>query len=258
MSLSPIGYPTRGGSMVPDVGASVALYCRVSTQEQARSGLSLDMQERRMRAHCEAHGYRVAEVIRDEGFSAKTLDRPGMARVRELVASRAVDAIVVYKLDRLTRSVRDFGQLLVDFEEAEVAFEAVSDRLDTGSPSGRLVVNIMVSVSQWEREEAASRTRDALAQAKARGVHLGKPPVGWRVRDGQLVPGERIDVVGQVHALRREGLTLEQIADRMNELGVPTATGKGPWRRNTVVRALKAPLPPDPVEQITSPDDDHD
>ncbi|MCW2920750.1 MAG: recombinase [Thermoleophilia bacterium] len=239
--------------MAPVVGTRVAIYARVSTPDQARSGLSLDLQLRRMRAHCEAHGYTVVEEIREEGHSAKSLDRPGMDLVRHLLREAAVEAVVVYKLDRLTRSVADFAKLLEEFEAAGVSFEAVVDRLDTSSPSGRLVVNIMLSVAQWEREEAASRTKEALGQAKARGVFLGKPPVGWRVQAGRLVPGERIEVVEMVHALRDRGLTLHEIAVRLNEDEVPTKTGRGPWRKNTVARALRAPRVGQFVEAAQAP-----
>lgn len=220
----------------------VAIYCRVSTAEQARDGLSLDVQEGRIRDYCNALELTVVEVIRDEGHSGKDLDRPGVERIFELIAEGAIDAVAIHKLDRLTRSVEDFGRLLRELDEAGVSLLSVKDSLDTSNASGRLVVNIMLSVSQWEREVIVERTKEALAEAKAKGTYLGKPPVGWRVEGGQLVPSDRYWIVERVHGLRGDGLTLKQIAARMNDDEIPTATGSGGWHVSTVQRALRAPL----------------
>lgn len=103
----------------------------------------------------------------DADASAKDLNRPGLVRVLALVEKRDVDAVIVAKLDRLTRSVRDLGELLERFERRGVSLVSVAESLDTGTAAGRLVLNVMASVSQWEREVIGERTREALAHKKA-------------------------------------------------------------------------------------------
>lgn len=229
--MSPADTPTR-----------IAVYCRVSTSDMARDGVSLDMQEERIRDYCRALDLPVVEVVRDEGHSGKSLDRPGVERLRELVRSGAINGIVIYKLDRLTRSVVDFGMLLAELDGARVALLSVKDSLDTSSASGRLVVNIMLSVSQWERETISERTVEALRHVKASGKYLGKPPVGYRVEAGKLVPTDRYRLVEKAHALRAEGLTLKAIAERLESDGEATGGGNAAWHPNSVARLLKAPL----------------
>jgi DNA invertase Pin-like site-specific DNA recombinase len=202
----------------------------------------MEMQERRMRDYCSALDLHVVEVVRDEGRSGKDLKRPGIERLRELVDDREVDDVVIFKLDRLTRSVIDFGTLLGELERGGVSLLSVRDSLDTSSASGRLVVNVMLSVSQWERETISERTVDALAQARANGTYLGKPPVGYRVENGQLVPTERYAIVERVHRLKSSGMTLAAIAQVFNNERVPTGSGSGRWYAASVARVLKAPL----------------
>ena len=114
------------------------------------------------------HGAELVAVIQEGGESAKTLDRPGMQRVLAMVERRQVQAVIVAKLDRLTRSVRDLCELLELLERRGVALISVAESLDTGSAAGRLVINIMAAVSQWEREAIGERTRDALRHGGAR------------------------------------------------------------------------------------------
>ena len=224
------------------IASRVVIYCRVSTADQAREGVSLDLQENRVRDYCRAMDLEVVEVIRDEGWSAKSLDRPGMARMFELIDQRVIDGALVYKLDRLTRSVVDFGSLLQRFEERNIALMSVRDSLDTSSAAGRLVTNIMLSVSQWEREVIGERTREALAQVKARGTHLGQPPVGYRVSSGRLVATERHRLVRRAHELRAGGMTLREIADALEQEGEVTGSGLSTWHPKQVSRLLSSPV----------------
>lgn len=231
--------------MSPDRGTRVVIYTRCSTTEQAADGHSLAVQEAKARAWAEAHDIEIVEVVVDEGQSAKTLDRPGMKHVRELVSSGAVDGVLVHKLDRLTRSVADFGTLLDELEQHGCSLASVKDSLDTSSAAGRLVVHIMVSVSQWEREVIAERTVEALAQARENGTYLGHPPVGYRVQEGRLVPTERIVVVQRAHELRRTGMTMSAIGKQLERDGILTGSGRSTWHARQVKRLLDAPLPED-------------
>lgn len=220
----------------------VVVYARVSTTEQAREGVSLDLQVARTTAYCEALGMKVVSVVRDAGCSGKNLRRPGMQEVERLIDRKQIDAVAIHKLDRLSRSVVDFGSLLERYKKRGITLVSVQDHLDTSSASGMLVVNLMMSVSQWERDIISERTREALQQVKAQGKHLGKPPVGWSVVGGELVANERYPLVERAHRLRRAGFTLGEIARAFVADGEVTATGGTRWHATTISRMLRAPL----------------
>ena len=125
-------------------------YVRVSTDRQAEQGVSLEAQEAKIRAMATVHGADLGDVIVDGGESAKSLNRPGLQRLLALINTGKVQAVIVAKLDRLTRSVKDLCGLLELFEKRKVALISVAESLDTGSAAGRLVITIMGAVSQWE------------------------------------------------------------------------------------------------------------
>src|SRR5437667_1697815 len=153
-------------------------YVRVSTAKQADFGVSLEAQAEKVRAMAVVQGAELVDVIVDAGESAKSLNRPGMARLMSLVDAGSVDSVIIAKLDRLTRSVADLAELLKRFERRGVSLVSVADSLDTRSAAGRLVLNIMVSVSQWEREAIGERTRDAMRHKRAKGERVGTVPFG--------------------------------------------------------------------------------
>ena len=138
-------------------------YCRVSTTGQADNGDSLSDQKERIKGYATAHGLQLVEVIQDRGHSGGSLDRPGAKRLLKLIRGRKVDAVIVVKLDRITRSLRDLGDLIELFEKKGVELASIGDSIDTATASGRLVLNVLGSVVQWEREMGAERTREALA-----------------------------------------------------------------------------------------------
>ncbi len=202
-------------------------YVRVSTEEQARDGYGLGAQEHAIRSWCEAMGHELVAVYSDAGASGKSLVRPeldmacaAIAVPRDVGTHRALgmvealrcpaDGLVVAKLDRLTRSVRDFCELVSRFEDAGKALVSVRDSLDTTSASGRLVANIMVSVAQWERETISERTKLGMAEAKRRGVHVGRPAVP-------------IDPVGAEQARRWHFDERVSLAEISRRLGVTPA-----------------------------------
>src|SRR6266542_4978163 len=156
-------------------------YVRVSTEKQADFGVSIDAQQTKIRAMAVVQGAELVDVIIDAGESAKSLQRPGMARLLALVDARAIYTVIIAKLDRLTRSVADLAELLKRFERRGVSLVSVADSLDTRSAAGRLVLNIMVSVSQWEREAIGERTRDAMRHKRATGERAGNLPYGYSV-----------------------------------------------------------------------------
>lgn len=217
-------------------------YARVSTVEQADNGISLDVQRAKIDAMATVHGSELVAVLIDGGESAKNLNRPGMAELLALVDGRAVDTVIVYKLDRLTRSVRDLGELLERFEKKNVTLISVSESLDTSTATGRMVLNIMMSVSQWEREAIAERTRDALQHKKSKGQRVGNIPFGYRLADdGQTLEPEPAEqnVCGIVRELRSAGYSLRAIAHELNRQGLTTRKGTA-WVYQYVDRIAKA------------------
>jgi site-specific DNA recombinase len=137
-------------------------YIRVSTDEQAREGISLDNQRAKIGAYCKLHGLELAGIIEDEGKSAKDLNREGMKAIIGLIQKRGFEAVVVYKLDRLSRKVLDTLTLIELMEKQGVAFHSISEKIDTRTAMGRFFLNIMASLAQMERDLISERTRDAL------------------------------------------------------------------------------------------------
>lgn len=220
-------------------------YVRVSTEEQAREGISLDNQESRVRAFCQAKDWELMEVLADEGFSGSSLDRPGMQEVIQRCQKREVDVVVIYKLDRLTRSVRDLGYLVQDvFGKYGVAFSSIQDNFDTTTANGKLILNILGSVAQWERDIVVERTRDVMAHKRLSLKLIGATPMGFDLAgDGEtLVPNEQeLDVVRQMMLLREAGHSFQVIADRLNGEGAPAKRG-GRWYPKTVRSVLRNPI----------------
>src|SRR5436190_1193388 len=158
-------------------GTKVFGYARCSTSEQAANGHGLDAQEAAIRAECERRGWTLLEVIRDEGQSGKSLARPGMREALDRIARGEASGLIASKLDRLSRSVVDFGLLLEWFVEAGATLIALDLGIDTSTPGGRLVANVFASVAEWERDTAAARTRDGLAAARAKGMPISRPAI---------------------------------------------------------------------------------
>jgi DNA invertase Pin-like site-specific DNA recombinase len=207
-------------------------YVRVSTDRQAEHGVSLEAQEAKIRAMAAVQDAELLDVIVDAGESAKSLNRPGMAQLLALVDARAVDVVIIAKLDRLTRSVKDLAELLERFTRRGVSLVSVADALDTRSAAGRLVLNIMVSVSQWEREAIGERTRDAMRHKRAAGERVGTVPFGYRLAaDGvhlEADPAEQA-IAAEIREMRQAGHTMRSIAAALNRQGFTTRRGT-PWR----------------------------
>jgi site-specific DNA recombinase len=216
----------------------IAGYARVSTDKQADSGVSLEDQQHKIRAMAVVHGGELVEMIVDAGESAKTLDRPGMIRLLALVDSRSVDVVIIAKLDRITRSVKDLAELLERFQKRGVALVSVAESLDTSSAAGRLVLNIMASVSQWEREAIGERTASAIRYKRSALQVFNHCPYGWKRNGKSLVAVEEEQtVIRKIRQMRTAGRKLQGIANDLNASGVPTKTGKL-WQATSIRNVL--------------------
>jgi DNA invertase Pin-like site-specific DNA recombinase len=184
----------------------------------------------------------LVDVIVDAGESAKSLNRPGAARLLAMVDRRDVQTVIVAKLDRLTRSVRDLADLLERFKRRGVSLVSVSESLDTGTAAGRLVLNVMMSVAQWEREAIGERTREALRHKKASGQRVGTVPFGFQLaEDGRSLEANAAEqrALAIIRECRAAGFTLRAIAAELNRQGQATRRGTS-WRHQYVAGLLAA------------------
>lgn len=202
-------------------------YIRVSTQEQADSGLGLDAQRHALVAEAERRGWDL-EIIEDAGFTGRNDNRPGLHRARATLKRRQADVLMVYKLDRLSRSMQDFARILNDAQRQRWSLVAVDLGVDTTTPNGRLVASVLMAVAQWESETIGARTKDAMAAAKDRGSKFGRE---------RQTPNE---TVARIRTLRAGGLSFERIAAALDAEDVPTPTTARRWYGATVSRIYNA------------------
>jgi DNA invertase Pin-like site-specific DNA recombinase len=200
-------------------------YVRVSTEEQGRSGLGLEAQRATIARMADAHDWDVTWV-EDAGASGKSLNRPGLQAALAALKAGQADALVVAKLDRLSRSVHDFAGLLLVARRESWVLNALDMGVDTTTSAGTMVAHVMIAVAEWERAVIGDRTSAALQAAQARGVKLGRPRA--LSKDAEL----------RVFELRAAGLSYARVAEQLNTEAVPTAHGGRAWHASTVSRIL--------------------
>lgn len=191
-------------------------YVRVSTDEQAESGLGLAAQRSAIEAECQRRGWTLA-AIHEDALSGKSMNRPGLAAALQAVESGNASAIVVAKLDRLSRSLRDFADIMVKAQARGWNLVALDLGIDLSSAGGEFMANVMASAAQWERRIIGQRTKDALAVKRAQGVHLGRPAT---------LPAEVVERIVTAH---KAGEGWSAIARTLNDAGVPTGHGGARW-----------------------------
>ena len=207
-------------------------YIRVSTDKQAEHGVSLDAQRAKLEAYAALYDLDLVAIEVDSGLSASTLDRPGLQSALAMLRTRKADALLVVKLDRLTRSVRDLGDLVDRYFGAGKAASllSVGDQIDTRTAAGRMVLNLLTTVAQWEREATAERTAAAMAHKAAAGEYTGgQVAYGYTVAaDGVRLVADDAEqaVLSQVRELRAAGLSLRAVAVELDKRGVLSRTGK--------------------------------
>lgn len=206
----------------------VLLYCRVSTEEQSLSHLGMEAQRQALEAEVARRGWEVAGLLEDNGFTAANLNRPGIGQALEQLAAGRADALVVAKLDRLSRSLLDFAGVMARSRREGWQLVALDLGVDTSTPSGELMASVLASFAAYERRLIGQRTSDALGALKARGARLGRPVV--------LAPEVRRRIV----RLRAREWSLPRIADALNAEGIATARGRGTWYPSTVAGVLKS------------------
>jgi site-specific DNA recombinase len=213
-------------------------YVRVSTSQQADHGSSLEVQEAMLRRHAELRGLELIRIEVDAGASASSLERPALQRALASLDSFEASALLVVKLDRLTRSVRDFCTLVdTYFKDGTNVLLSVNESVDTSNAMGRMILSILMSVAEWEREAAAERTAAVKKHLKANGVYAGGwPPYGFSLDDdGNLIPNaEEAAILIQAKAFRQAGMSLRAVAA---SLPMNPRNGK-PFSASQIVRMM--------------------
>mgnify|MGYP000489403087 FL=1 len=224
--------------MYDDVKKVAGIYIRVSTEDQAREGFSLPEQEKRLRAMCEYKGYEIYDVYQDAGISAKTGNkRPAFDQLLQDIKDKKCNTIVVLKLDRLTRSVYDWENILKFLEENEAYLDCANDDINTTSANGKMISRILTSVSQQEIERTSERTKVGLAGAIKAGHIPHRAPLGYTRKDKTLVPDMKTkDVIIRIFNLYHSGLSYQKIKNIFNEEKV---LGKTNWYDTTILKILE-------------------
>lgn len=224
----------------PKIPLKVYGYIRVSTEDQAKEGLSLDAQKAKIQAYAHLNDLELLDIIADEGFSGKTLDRPGVKRLLDLVQGEEADGVIVYKLDRLSRSTKDLLRLIEDvFHKGNTRFFSISEKIDTETAIGKFFLTLMGALAQMERELIAERTKATLDYKKQKGEHLGAVPYGYTVIEGKLTPKEdEQKILKKMKRWKKEGKSLREIARRLNQEGVSTHRNGVRWSHKAVSYVL--------------------
>lgn len=198
-------------------------YVRVSTEEQERSGLGIEAQTDAILSECESRGWEV-EVLADLGASGKHVN-PQLRRALDLLASGQADGLVVAKLDRLARSVRHASAIIDDAIQSGWSLTVLDNALDLTTPGGRAMANMLATFAELERDLISSRTKEALAARKARGLDNGRKTA---------IPA---GVLRRIVLSRDAGASFGRIARELTTEGILSPTGLPDWHESTVRRA---------------------
>lgn len=207
----------------------VGIYIRVSTQEQAAEGYSISEQHERLVKYSEAQDWIVYKVYSDPGFSGGSMERPGLRSLIRDASAGKLDKVVVYKLDRLSRSQKDTLYLIEDvFLENKVDFVSMTENFDTGTPLGRAMIGILSVFAQLEREQIKERMSVGREGRAKSGLWHGsnRVPIGYRYKDGKLeIEPYEAEIVRRIYREFNEGKTVASIVSAFKREGVTTSYG---------------------------------
>lgn len=211
-------------------------YARVSTEEQAKEGLSLSFQKRKIREYCKFREIRLVQILEDPGYSGKNSNRPALQEMLARIPNPDIQGVVVYKLDRLSRSTRDLLGMVDDvFQKNNAEFYSVTEQIDTTTALGKFFLTIMGALAQMERDLISERTSAGMEETRRKGTYLGSVPLGFqRNKQGSLMQNKKEQqLVALIRSLREDGHSLRAIAAILDQQGYPTKKG-GHWHPYTV------------------------
>lgn len=217
-------------------------YVRVSTEQQASEGISLEAQRARIVAWCDLNEFRLAGIYVDAGMSGKRADnRPELQTAIEAVV-RCRGILLVYSLSRLARSTKDTLSISDRLDKADADLVSLSEKIDTTSAAGKMVFRMLAVLAEFERDLISERTMTALHHKRERGGRMGQIPYGYAVgADGDsLVAAEyEQSVIRAIHAMRLDGCTLKAIAEKLKADRVPNKAGRCSWNTTQIHRILR-------------------
>ena len=218
----------------------VGIYTRVSTEDQAREGFSLPEQRERLEAFCKCKGYEIYDYYEDAGISAKTGNhRPEFDRMLEDIKAKKINTIVTLKLDRLTRSVYDWENIMNFLDQNNAYLDCANDEINTTTANGKLISRLLMSVSQNEIERTSERTKIGLVGAIKSGNIPSQTPFGYKRENKKLVPNPLTkDIVVRMYQLYFEGNSYQKIANIFNKENV----GNKKWRDSTILNMIENPI----------------
>lgn len=220
----------------------VAIYVRVSTEEQAKEGLSIGAQKDRCQAFCRARGWDVYKIYVDAGYSAGTVKRPAFQELLKDVESRLFNILLVYKIDRFSRRLKDLIDIFEELKENNVNFTSVTEQIDTTTAMGEAFFQIIGVFAQLERGMVRERVEMAFERKINAGELLNRPPLGYRFENKKLVINEdEAQIVRQIFQMWADGIHYSEISKRFNIpistlyiiIRNPTYIGKVPYRGHT-------------------------
>lgn len=219
----------------------VALYMRVSTQEQAENGNSLEFQKEKLEAYCKIHEYKIVGEYVDAGVSGAKFNRPALDRLKNDVDK--IDIVLIYKLDRLSRSIKDTMTLIEDFfKPNNVDLISLSENFDTSQAIGMATVGMLSTFAQLERDTIAQRMIAGKVQSVKNGNYINHAPFGYVRKDGKLIKDEKTrECVEFIFKKLLDGYSTTQIA-KLLELNNYSSLRKGLWHYATINRIGKTPV----------------
>lgn len=228
--------------MAAQTGIRTVGYVRVSTTQQSEEGVSLQAQCKKIRAYCDLHDLELMEIVEDAGLSGKSIaGRPGIQRILEMVKVRKVDNVVVLKLDRLARNLKEAVEISEEMQNRSVALHGISEKLDTGSATGRLFYAILAAMAAWEREVISERTKTALEYKRANGERISNhAPFGYRFDDGKVVKDVKEQrIIEHIKQLHQDGYSIRGIVGALERSGYTNRNGR-PVGRSEIWKILQA------------------
>ncbi|MBN6186448.1 recombinase family protein [Aneurinibacillus sp. BA2021] len=218
-----------------------AIYARVSTEEQAKEGYSIDAQKNRLVDFVNSQGWEIHDFYIDDGFSAKDLNRPQMQRMILDIKRKQFDVVLVYKLDRMVRSVMNLYELLQVFDKHGVSFKSATEAFDTTSAMGRFFITLVGAMAQWERENLAERVKMGMEEKALKGGRNGShAPFGYDIVDGELkVNAYEAELVKQIFEMYQEK-GMSGIVWHLNRSGIKKRNFI--WNKRAVQYLLSNPV----------------
>lgn len=202
-------------------------YVRVSTEEQAEKGVSLEAQEAKIRAWASLNDYLTVEIYKDEGISGTVSPDKRSGLQRALSRLGRGDALVVYSLSRLSRSTRDTLQLSDLLAKKDIDLVSLSEKIDTTTAAGKLYFRIMAVLNEFERDQISERTKTAIQHKKSQGQAYNQEPFGYRREGDRFVPDEKEQaIIRQIESLSGQGWNYSKIATQLNASGLKTKFGR--------------------------------